>query len=715
MKKLPIFLLLLAAQLILSAQVKSKLKGKVTDINGLDLPFVNLTLSNAQGESLQTTSDFSGFYIFHHLDSGIWNLKASLVGYQTKELKGFKIAPAKTMVLNLALNTGTQLRTVEVIGYKKPLVALDQSRSTSRQDIERMAVRSAPDIAKTAGNGVVTRGGRAQGNVTYVDGIKVIGSTSLPKSAIQEVKVHPPGVPAMYESDVAFEQSEYVIHSPPQGSYTSSRRKRKKEKFLNYEEPPVVRLYENELYQEIADNPFESPRKTPLSTFSIDVDKAAYANVRRFLNQGMLPPTNAVRIEELINYFDYDYPEPTDEHPFSITTELASNPWNAERQIAMIGLQGKTIEMDEAPKSNLVFLIDVSGSMSSYNKLELLKKGLNLLVDKMRPEDQVAIVVYAGAAGVVLESTSGKEKQKIKATLNRLSAGGSTAGGAGIHLAYEIAKENFIKEGNNRIILATDGDFNVGTSSQEALVKLIEEKRESDIFLSVLGFGNGNLQDYKMEQLANKGNGNYNYIDNIIEAKKVLVKEMGGTLVAIAKDVKVQAEFNPAKVKAYRLIGYVNRALADEDFNDDRKDAGELGSGHSVTVLYEIIPANSMEKIMDVDSLKYQKVEAPKTAFNDEILTVKFRYKQPDGDVSTLMTKVLKDERKALEDASVNLRFSAAVASFGMKLRGSESVKDFSYEDIDSIARTAKGKDPEGYRAEFLKMVETAELLDQRN
>ena len=425
-----------------------------------------------------------------------------------------------------------------------------------------------------------------------------------------------------------------------------------------------------------------------------------------------MPPVNAVRIEELINYFDYDYPQPEGEHPFSITTELAACPWNAERKLALIGIQGKNIDLAEAPKSNLVFLIDVSGSMSSSDKLPLLQKGLSLLVDKLRAEDKVAIVVYAGAAGVVLKSTSGDQKTDIKSAINRLQSGGSTAGGAGIQLAYEIAEKNFVKGGNNRIILASDGDFNVGTSSQEVLVELIEKKRESGVFLSVLGFGMGNLQDYKMEQLADKGNGNYSYIDNLLEAQKVLVTEMGGTLFTIAKDVKVQAEFNPNKVKAYRLIGYVNRALADEDFNDDKKDAGELGAGHSVTVLYEIIPVNSTEKIMDVDPLKYQALESvPNQKFPDDLLTVKFRYKLPEGDESILLSKVMKAEVVELSEASINLQFSAAVACFGMKLRNSESSKEISYEEIRQMAKKAKGVDEEGYRSQFVQMVQMADLI----
>ena len=556
----------------------------------------------------------------------------------------------------------------EVTVYCKPIIEKDQievGTTVHRTQITQMAVRSVADITKVAGNGIFSRdngsrknnvrGQRNGSSVTFIDGVKITG----------------------------YSHSELAA------------------------EP---RRYRNESYQSLADNVFQTPRREPLSTFSIDVDKAAYANTRRFLNEGMLPPPDAVRIEELINYFDYDYPQPEGEHPFSITTELTTCPWNENRQLALIGIQGEIIEMGKAPRSNLVFLLDVSGSMGSPDKLGLLKKGLALLIDQLREEDRIAIVVYAGAARVVLKSTSGDQKDEIKRVLNRLSAGGSTAGGAGIQLAYKIAEKNFIKGGNNRILLATDGDFNLGTSSQEALVKLIEEKREGGVFLSVLGFGNGNLQDYKMEQIADKGNGNYSYIDNILEAKKVLISEMGGTLFTIAKDVKVQAEFNPAKVKAYRLIGYVNRALAAEDFNDDKKDAGELGAGHAVTVLYEIVPMGSEEKIKDIDKLKYQKEKAI-DSLSDELLTVKFRYKKPDGNKSILLTKIMKDEEVELEQASHNLQFSAAVASFGMKLRGSESTKDMSFSDILGIAKMSKGLDENGYRAEFIKLVETAELI----
>ena len=383
-----------------------------------------------------------------------------------------------------------------------------------------------------------------------------------------------------------------------------------------------------EEYSNITENGFHKVTDEPLSTFSIDVDAASYSNVRRYLNNNQLPPAGAVRTEEMINYFKYQYPQPTGKDPFSINTEISDCPWNKENKLVLIGLQGKNIPVENLPASNLVFLIDVSGSMMDENKLPLVKASLKMLTDQLREKDRISIVVYAGNAGLVLPSTSGSDKIKIKTAIDALEAGGSTAGGAGIQLAYKTALENFMKEGNNRVILCTDGDFNVGVSSDDDMVRLIEKERNKGIFLTVLGYGMGNYKDSKMQQLADKGNGNHAYIDGINEAKKVLVNEFGGTLFTIAKDVKLQLEFNPAKVAAYRLIGYENRLLNKEDFNDDKKDAGELGSGHTVTALYEIIPVGvKSEFLKDVDPLKYQKPgKKIRSSFNDEMLTIKFRY-----------------------------------------------------------------------------------------
>jgi len=412
----------------------------------------------------------------------------------------------------------------------------------------------------------------------------------------------------------------------------------------------------------------------------------------------------------MINYFNYDYPQPDNGHPFAIYQELAQCPWNNENLLLHIGLQGENIAMENLPASNIVFLIDVSGSMNSSNKLPLLKKAFKLLVQQLRKEDRVAIVVYAGNSGLVLPSTSCDKKQKILSALERLNAGGSTAGAAGLKLAYEVASNNFIKDGNNRIILATDGDFNVGQSSNAEMERLIEKERENGTFISVLGFGNGNYMDDKMEIIADKGNGNYAYIDNIMEAKKVLVNEFGGTLFTIAKDVKIQIEFNPAIVESYRLIGYENRLLNNEDFEDDKKDAGELGSGHTVTALYEIKLAN--ESLSAKNDLKYQTTKLNHLAVEgDEVATVKFRYKKPNGNKSILLEEVIPYANNKLNDMSNNFRFSAAVAGFGMLLRNSENKGDATFETVIELASNAKGKDTEGYRSEMIQLIKLAKHL----
>jgi len=466
--------------------------------------------------------------------------------------------------------------------------------------------------------------------------------------------------------------------------------------------------FNTESYGVINENKFLDVANNPLSTFSVDVDKASYSNVRRFLTGNQMPPIDAVRIEELVNYFHYDYPQPTDEHPFSINLEMAKCMWNEKHYLVKIGLKGKEIAAEKLPPSNLVFLLDVSGSMSSPNKLPLLKSAFKILIEKLRSEDRISIVVYAGAAGLVLPPTSGSEKEKINQALDKLEAGGSTAGGEGIELAYKTAKESYLKEGNNRVILATDGDFNIGASSDAEMVRLIEKKRNDGIFLTVLGFGMGNYKDSKMEQISNAGNGNYAYIDNILEAKKVLGKEIWGTLYTIAKDVKIQIEFNPAKVKAYRLIGYENRLLNKEDFNDDKKDAGEIGAGHTVTAFYEVIPAGSDEKVSDVDKLEYQKSEPVKS---DNMMTVKLRYKEPKADDSKLIEKRIKEGEIKTSKLSDDFRFAAAVIEFGMLLRKSEFVGEANYAEAKKLASEAKGKDTDGYRAEMIKLIEIAELL----
>ena len=473
--------------------------------------------------------------------------------------------------------------------------------------------------------------------------------------------------------------------------------------------------WNTESYQAIVENEFKAATDHPLSTFSVDVDNASYSNSRRYLNNGQLPPAGAVRIEEFINYFDYDYPQPEGETPFSVNTELSECPWNKGHKLVHIGLQGLDLSKEEVPANNLVFLLDVSGSMTTANKLPLLKKSFRLLTKQLRPEDRIAIVVYAGASGLVLPSTPGDQKAKILAALDQLDAGGGTAGAEGIQLAYKVAQQNFIQEGNNRIILATDGDFNIGMSSDADLVKLIEDKRENGVFLSVLGFGMGNYKDSKMEQLADNGNGNYSYIDNLMEAKKVLVNEFSSTLFTIAKDVKIQVEFNPTKVKSYRLVGYENRLLAKEDFNNDKKDAGEIGAGHTVTALYEIIPVGSPEQATasTVNPLKYQTQGIKSSAATtNEWLTINLRYKKPDGNRSTLISFPVEDNRLALGKTSDNYRFSAAVAGFAMLLRNSKFIGNATYAEMANLARNSKGEDWYGYRAEFIQLVEMAATLD---
>lgn len=470
--------------------------------------------------------------------------------------------------------------------------------------------------------------------------------------------------------------------------------------------------FNREGYDRIVENRFHKVNDEPLSTFSIDVDGASFSNVRRILNEGHLPPHGAVRIEEMINYFHYDYPQPKDEHPFSINTEMTDCPWNTKHKLVMVGLQGLKIPTDDLPGSNLVFLIDVSGSMASPDKLPLVRQSMKLLVDQLRECDKVAIVVYAGNAGLVLPSTGGDQKIAIKEAIDRLEAGGSTAGGAGIKLAYKTAGKSFIKGGNNRVILCTDGDFNVGVSSDDELERMIEEERKSGVFLTVLGYGTGNYQDAKMQKLSNKGNGNHSYIDNMEEARKVLVTEFGGTMFTIAKDVKLQIEFNPAKVQGYRLIGYENRMLNKEDFNNDKKDAGELGSGHTVTALYEIIPAGIKSDFLEsVDKLKYQKTKGEVNSTSRELMTVKFRYKKPDEDKSSLIEHPVIDQSISLNKTSDNFRFAAAVAQFGLLLRNSEFKQSSSYDAAWKLAKNALGEDKEGYRSGLLKLIRTAQGL----
>ncbi|MGN7720157.1 YfbK domain-containing protein [Chitinophaga sp. 22620] len=538
-------------------------------------------------------------------------------------------------------------------------------------------------------------------------------------AATQKVSLHDNNITVMLNKDSRTLQDVVVAGYAPMKKKTMTAANVSivsSDAIYGYRAPQGLIHYEQNTneFGKFSENKYHTAKNDPLSTFSADVDRASYTLVRRSLGQGQLPETDAVRVEELINYFDYNYTAPQNQDPVAIHTDLAVCPWNPSHQLVRIGIQGKRIPTDNLPPSNLVFLLDVSGSMSGENRLPLVKQAFKLLVQQLRAKDRVSIVVYAGAAGMVLPSTSGSEKARIIAALDKLEAGGSTAGGEGIRLAYRIAGENFMKEGNNRVILATDGDFNVGISSGKELEKLIEKEREQGVFLSVLGFGMGNYKDNKLETLADKGNGNYAYIDDFEEARRTFATEFGGTLFTIAKDVKLQVEFNPAQVQGYRLIGYENRLLDKEDFNDDKKDAGDMGSGHTVTALYEIVPAGSlMPQTGSVDPLKYQQpapLPAPLVQ-SKEVLTVKVRYKAPQGKKSQLLQAVLQAGAKPITECPADFRLAASVAQFGMLLRNSPHAGKSSYDGAIKLAVSAKGEDPEGYRAEYIQLLKKAQAL----
>ena len=474
--------------------------------------------------------------------------------------------------------------------------------------------------------------------------------------------------------------------------------------------------FNTEAYHHVGETGFREVLDEPLSTFSVDVDTASYSNVRRFLRQNRLPPKDAVRVEELINYFSYSYPAPAGAHPLAVKTEMSQCPWNRLHGLVHIGIKGKELERKQLPPSNLVFLVDVSGSMADRNKLPLLKRSLNLLVRELNAYDRVAIVTFCDAAALILPPTPGDEKKTIRDAIASMEADGMTTGEEGMRLAYEIAGNNYMKNGNNRVILATDGDFNVGPSSEGEMIEFVEEKRKEGVFLSILGFGTGNLKDSTLKAIADNGNGHYAYVDSLNEARKVLVRELGATLFTIASDVKVQVEFNPALVKAYRLVGYENRMLDNEDFEDDTKDAGEIGAGRTVTVLYELIPAGSQEGDPKVDGLKYQETQVKDDArTTDELMTVKIRYKPPNEETSREIVHPVADQHVPLGETSDDYRFSAAVAAFGMLLRDSEFKGEASYDGVLRLARQARGRDEEGYRAEFVQLVEQAAILDRRD
>lgn len=698
------------------AQEKT-ITGTVSDASG-PMPGVSISIKKSKKG---TTTNFDGHYSITAQKGDI--LVFSYIGYktQTKTI-------GNSTVINVTLESSEQtLQEVIVVGYGTSSSEYDNNYGYSKKKVETAAstqmiqgrvagVQISPNYVHTGATSPniqkqETFSLPSKNEPLYIiDGVPVKAKqmSKINPSDIQDVKVlKDVAATNIYGNKGA---NGVIVVATKNGIYQNLTEKELQKKLNELEVTPTPNPIETnqEDYNSLVENPFESPKAAPLSTFSIDVDNASYTNVRRFLNNGETVPKDAVRVEEMVNFFKYNYPQPQDQNPFSIQTEFSNCPWNSKHQILKIGLQGKNIPTDDLPASNLVFLIDVSGSMSDTNKLPLLKQSMKILVNELRRKDKVAIVVYAGAAGLVLPPTSGDEKKTIIDALENLNAGGSTAGGAGINLAYKIAQENFIKDGNNRVILATDGDFNVGSSSDSDMQTLIEEKRKTGVFLTCLGYGMGNYKDSKMETLADKGNGNYAYIDNIQEANRFLGKEFKGSMFAIAKDVKIQIEFNPKQIQAYRLIGYENRKLRPEDFTNDTIDAGELGSNHTVTALYEIIPNGvATDFLNNQPELKYTAVPENGNIYNDELATIKFRYKKPDGDKSIEMIKVIQNKAALLQTASNDFKFSTAVAWFGLKLRDSKLIANKSSEDIIKLAKQGSINDTEGYKAEFIRLVET--------
>ena len=676
-----------------------------------------------QGNTTKTTTDFDGKYKIEANENNI--LVFSYTGKKPQ-----KITIKKNLIVNVFLEdevlTSRDVEVVGAVGIKKKqevytssiqiVTSQEITQASNPNVVQSLAGKVSGLTVNTTNNGVnsttriVLRGNRSVSNnneaLIVIDNVIADARTlqSLPPEVIESTNVLKGAQGAALYGVQGVNGAIIVLTKK---GLSAEEKKKVQETIAKCKPIAQIEPQTQEDYDTFIENSFTNPKNQPLSTFSIDVDNASYTNVRRFINNGQAVPKNAVRVEEMVNFFKYNYEQPKSNQPFSIHTEYSDSPWNEKHKLVKIGLQGKHIDSDNLPNSNFVFLIDVSGSMSSQNKLPLLRESMKVLVNQLRKNDKVAIVVYAGAAGLVLPPTSGNNKEAIIKSLDNLNAGGSTAGGAGIELAYKIASENFIKGGNNRVILATDGDFNVGASSNKDMETLIEEKRKSGVFLTCLGYGMGNYKDRKMEILANKGNGNYAYIDNIQEANRFLGKEFKGSMFAIAKDVKIQIEFNPKHVQSYRLIGYENRKLRPEDFKNDAIDAGELGSGHTVTALYEIIPTGVESKFTnEIPDLKYTETVKTTKDYSNELATIKFRYKKPDGDKSIEMIQIIENKAIALQNTSENFKFSSAVAWFGLKLRDSNLVDNKSSVAIKALALQGKSNDTEGYRAEFIRLVE---------
>ena len=646
-------------------EVVAEIRGQVTDDQGAALPGATVRLLDPATPAKEVAATYSGAdgkYVFHGLKSGTYDFRVDFAGFESVERRVAARSGEATLA-DASLSLSSISETVTVTGAAPAMTVAGQDRGVPGGVVGGVPGGMVGGIVGT-GQGIAAGGGSGTG----------------PRES---------------------------------GSYLRSYARISRGDDTDVPSTGTPRApFNTEAYDRVVDNPFLRVEENPLSTFSIDVDTASYANVRRFLRRHDRPPKDAVRIEELVNYFPYDYAPPEGDGPFAVHVETANAPWSPGHRLVRIGLKGRTFPANERPACNLVFLVDVSGSMRDPNKLPLVKSALKLLVGELRPSDRVAIVVYAGRSGLALSSTRGDNKEAILSAIDDLDAGGSTNGAAGIELAYVLAKEHFIDGGANRVILATDGDWNVGVTNRGDLTRLIEEKAKGGVFLTVLGFGMGNYKDATLEALADKGNGNYAYVDTLQEARKVLVEELGQNLVTIAKDVKIQVEFNPAEIATFRLIGYENRILRHEDFNDDKKDAGEIGAGHSVTALYELVPKGQNVDVPRVDPLKYQKPgQKTRDAERGETLTLKLRYKQPDGDTSHLLTFPVKDKGGRFADASPDFRFAAGVAAFGMVLRESEHKGDADFDLVLKLAEEGKGRDAFGYRGEFIGLVRSAKAL----
>lgn len=704
--------------------------------SGQPLPGATIMI---KGTTQGTQTDFDGKFSIKAKEGD--QLEVSYIGFKTKVL-----SVGKSNTVNFVLEEEVaMLAEVVTLGYRSKRSKKEKFSSTSiinaspatpqthgyvsQVNRNTQAIQSLQ--GQVAGVSISSSSGApGPGDKVVIRGISSVNSSNEPLYIINGLPVNSGAVKTIKAEDIkniqVLKDANATALYGNQGHngviiITTSKKLTKKElkKLQKLQEEGVVPPpgnpwnsfdgTQNEDYEVFEENVFTSPRQVPLSTFSIDVDNASYTNIRRMINNGQKVTKDAVRIEEMINFFKYDYEGPKDQHPFAIHTEYSQAPWNAKHTLLRVGLQGKDVAIDALPASNLVFLIDVSGSMDTPNRLPLVIESLKILTGQLREKDRVSIIVYSGAAGLVLPSTSGAQKELIHEALNRLKAGGSTAGGAGIELAYKVAQEHFVNGGNNRVIIATDGDFNVGMSSNKDMENLISEKRKTGVFLTCLGYGMGNYKDSKLQTLSQKGNGNYAYIDNIQEAHRFLAKEFKGSMFAIAKDVKIQMEFNPIHVQAYRLIGYETRKLRDEDFVNDAIDAGELGVGHTVTALYEIIP-HGVESSF-ITSLPELKYSTPKTKpsenFPQELGTVKFRYKKPDGDKSTEMVHIIKNQAVPLTQSSPDFKFCSAVAWFGLKLRDSQWIENKNTQDIIQLAKQGLSNDPEGYRSEFIRLVQT--------